>query len=1012
MVMKVDYSSRLAENSKGRPKAKSRMEIAAENSPRAKVRALLSKHTGRLSPKTKKKLRKIFFGVIVVGCFTAIVGGLWFFSYLQRLDAALPPVENPFQDKELASVIYDRNGKELYKLFNEYNRDPLDIKEIPAQVKWAFLASEDVDFYVHKGFDPIAIVRCGVLSLRAGGVSCGGSTVTQQIVKITTNQIQQTLDRKFSEILFAIKIEQAYTKDEILQLYLQVAPFGSNIYGLSSAADFYFNKQPKDLTLAEATLLAGVIQSPVYYSPTIPNTDEQKQRAKSRQENHVLHQMKVHMAQINAQHRKNIDDPEADDLLTEELIEAAVAEELKYVPPIATNKKAGHAVDYALIQLQQKNFKNGTEPFTLSDLQVGGYKVYTTIDYDLQQIAEQTVADAVASYGGTYSFSNAAVITTRPKTGEIITMVGSKSYYGVSAGCDAANKNCEYDPQVNVLNTPQSPGSSTKPMGSYEAYKQGKLFPASLVPDVPIDLGGGYTVKNWNSTFFGVTDKTSSGQMLRESRNLPAIITLEIIGIPRFLEVMREFGYTTYNNAAQFGPSVILGGADVIPIEHAQGYGVFANEGNLVPVTVISKIVDRQGNTVYEHKPEPKKVADEKAAYLINQSLLNNHFLSWDGRDVAAKSGTSENSTDAWIANWSPDFVTIAWVGNNNNRNMDLNAFGENAVSPWVKNYMRQIGDSEYFAAATDFPRPGGIVSIPGCSGECENGAVGLNSGIRMGIEGVNYPVDIVRKKVRVCKDQGNRLARPIDEATGNATDLWVSTYIMPAPSYQKYLDKYMKESGNPNGGPDQQCDIDRAGSGINGPFFQNLSITMTGPNTVRYSGNVYSTTNPATQVRFYFDCNGGGNCNGAKEVGTPLNINGNNFDVTITLPATPAAGNYTAMVRATNGSQNNFSNPVQLTVGTAPTAAFVITPTGGTRTITYTLAPAMNLNNVRLFVSANGGTATQVPGTESGNGPYTWNWNVPSGTATYTFYMVGSIPGTTTGTYTSPVSNAGSITD
>lgn len=1050
-MVKVDYSKMSKKHERKMSGAKSRMDIAAENSPRkgisgdfAKNVANLSsglsgirgldstknkfraffKRPSKMSPETRKKLKKIALSFAAVACFVIVVGGLWFFSYIQRLDAGIKSIDDIFRERELASVFYDRKGKELYKLFNDFNRDPLDLSEVPPEVKWAFLASEDVDFYTHQGFDPIAIVRCSVLSLRSGGISCGGSTITQQIVKIQTNQNQPTVDRKLQEILAAIKVEQAYTKDEILELYLQIVPFGSNLYGLSSASQFYFGKAAKDLTLAEAAILAGIIQNPYYYSPTLPpNPEEQTKRIKSRQENHVLNQLKVHMQSINAQQRKNIDDPEADDLFDDEIIEAAKTAEITYRAPVFTTKRAGHAVDYALGELQKRNYNQGEAPFTLTELQNGGYKIYTTIDYDLQQTAEQTVYDAVSSFGATYQFRNAALMTTVPTTGEIITMVGSRKYDEAnSEGCDANNQNCLFTPQVNVLNTPQSPGSSTKPMGTYEAYRQGMVFPASLLPDVPIEVGGGFTIKNWNGTFFGVTDKTSAGQMLRESRNLPAIAILEMIGIPRFLDVMREFGYTTYGDNSQYGPSVILGGSDVLPIEHAQGYGVFATQGNLVQHEIISKIVDREGNIIYEHKPEPKKVGDERAAYLINQSLLNNHSLSWDGRDTAAKSGTSENSTDAWIVNWSPDYVTVAWVGNNNNKNMSLNAFGENAVSPWLKNYMRLIGDSEYFAARTAFPRPGGIVDVPNCQGAECTGLTGLNSGIRLGLEGASYPVDIQPKKVTVCTDQPNRLARPIDIALGLTQEVSVNYYRMPAPSYQRFLDAYLADQASknpgsyPNGGPTESCDIDRTGGAINGPFFQNVAVTMTGATSIRFTGNVYTTTGNVTNVDFYFDCNAAANCTNAKRIGNRAPGN-NAFDVTLNIPAGTDPGTYTVMVRATNGTQTNFGAPVQVNVGTLPTATFNMTPPGnftwaaapgGNRTITYTVNPNIDLNNVRLFTQINGGAAAQVGG--ASNGPaYNYVWVVPNPgagvTVNHTFYIVGQIAGTTTGSYTSPVS-------
>lgn len=1025
-------------------KPKSRMEMAAQNSPRRKALWEKNSSFGGFSKPTKKKIKKILLVFVAIVCFVGIIGGIWFFAHLQELDNKIGPIDQLFAQREIASVVYDRKGKELYKLFNKFNRDPLDIKDVPYTVRWAFLAAEDVDFYTHPGFDPLGILRCGFSNLRAGKVLCGASTITQQIVKIRTDSSQTTLDRKLTEVLTAIKVEQAYTKDEILQLYLDVAPFGGNVYGLSSASEFYFGKTPKKLTLAEAAILASIVQEPAYLSPTITSDPVGSQkRVKERQE-YVLSQLKSHMDQINNQHRKNIDDPEADDLFTADMIDEAVDTTLAYRPPVATSKKAGHAVDFALQELQTKNYKNGEEPFTQEDLQNGGYKIYTTIDYDLQQIAERTALDAVNTYGATYQFRNAALMTVIPKTGEIMSMVGSRNYYDVKEGKDPdgginCGNNCLFSAQVDVLLTRQSPGSSTKPYAAYELYRTGKAFAGSLDPDIPIDVGGGYSVKNWNSTFFGISPKTTVGEMLRESRNLPAINNLGLIGIPRFLEIMKEFGYTTYNDASQFGPSVILGGADVYPLEHIQGYTAFANQGDQSKVQIIYKIEDRDGNVVYKYKPQLKPVADERAAYMLNETLLNNHGMSsaWGGHDTATKSGTSENSTDAWIVTWSPDMATIAWVGNNNNKNMALNAFGENAVTPWLKGYLRQMSDFEYFANKHSFSRPAGIVTGGGCprSGECVGGIVGLTPGLML--EGVSYAPDNIRTKIRICRDQPNRLARPIDELVGKAKDAIATRYIMLAPQYQKDLDKYLaqqasKNGGFPNGGPTQYCDIDRTGNVTAGPFFVSPAASFTSDTTVRFFGNAYTTSGAVTQVDLYADCNSAATCTGGKLVGTINSIPANGaYDSTVDISGvfTPYAGaSYQFMVKGTDDSgRTNFFGPFSATYGTLPTFSLAFpggTPpfvwgtdigSGNSQSVVFQFAQAMTgLNTVSLNMRLNGGSAQAAGATYAGvaganvtfNG---WGGTLPNPgagkTANYQLYFTAKVNGSTTGTIRTPLS-------
>lgn len=1006
----------------------SRREIANSNWEKAR-----NKFNGRIkfSKATKKKIKKI--ALLLVGLFLilATLGGLWFFSYLQELSDDLPSLDDPFKNKEFSSIIYDRNGVELYKVIGKYNRDPFSIDEVPQLVKWAFLAAEDIDFYSHQGFDPLAILRCGWAFVRSGGqISCGGSTITQQVVKITTPiGGERSFERKIRELLMAIKLEQAYSKDEILQLYLTVAPFGSNITGLRTAAEFYFDKDINDLTLEEAATLASIVQDPLRLSPTVSVIDKEEalSRLHTRQMYVLNEQMRTYMDKINSQTRINLDDPEADDVLTQEMLEEAIAnlETMEYSAPIATDMKAGHFVRYALDLLQQRNYKHGEEPFTLADLQNGGYRIYTTLDYDLQRVAESSVLDAANSSGPVYGFSNAALMTLQPSTGQILTMVGSKNWYGTSEGCDANGKNCRFDPEVNIMNTRQSPGSSTKPFAVYENYRQGLLFPGGFLPDIPIEVGGGYSIKNWNGEYIGVNDQTTVQQMLRSSRNLPAIIYLENIGISRFLELMRSFGYTTYGDDSQYGPSVVLGGADVIPIEHAQGYGVFANGGDLVTHEVILKITDKDGNTIYEAKPERKSVADPQAVYLLNDTMKNNHSVSWDDRDVSSKSGTSEENKDAWIVMWSPDFVTLGWVGNNNNAPTTYSTFGENAVVPWLKNYMRQIGNTSYFAARTSFSRPGGITEGGGCGNPDPAQCIGEFQGVVSGlmIEGRTVPVDNIRTKVRVCSDQPDRLARPIDEALGLAQDAVVVKYLLPAsPHLQHFLDEYMQAQadagkGVPNGGPNKPCDKDRSGSGAS-TWIQTLSGTVTG-SSINIKGSAFSASSTVTSVDIYFDRSTPG--------GTPIgsiSSNFENFDVTYSLPAGVEPGEYTIVARVTDANSVTNTKTAQVVVGSTTNSSLNVTrvPTNGTatpnpltwgthigsgisQTVEVTWSGVGTLSSVQLYVQLNGG-ALQLIGNMTFGGPCNpgmycmvpgWGSSIPmpTTTATYKFYAVANIGNT-----------------
>jgi len=816
-----------------------------------------SKRPAKLTTSDAKKARRkliwkrikkglLIFGGVILIIFVAF--GIFAFAKIQELNAKLPPVEDPFRSREIASVIYDRNGNELYRLFNKFNRDPVKLEEIPHQVRWAFLAAEDSDFYTHQGFDILSIISCTVRNVLSRSIQCGGSTITQQMVKITLDKSQNTIERKISEILMATKVEQSYTKDEILQMYLTVAPFGSNIYGLTSASQFYFGVAPKDLTLPQAAVLASIVQSPAALSPTVP-FDGDKERAQAAvkvRQMYVLDQLEQKTLQINDQHRKNVNSTEEADLFTKEVVEAAKVAELTYREPKFGDKKAGHFVDMVISLLQQRNYRNGEEPFTLSDIQTEGLKIYTTLDYRLQTFSEAAVLSAVNANRGR-NLHNGSLMLTKPSTGEIFVMVGSADYNGDKSGCDANKRNCLFDPQVNIMTSLQSPGSSTKPFGYYEAYRQGKFMPTSLLPDIPLKIPG-YSIQNALSNFIGIgnadSPSTSAQEMLRTSRNLPAIMLVQLISVQRFVETMREFGYSTFQNMSQYGPSVILGGSDIKGVDHAQGYGVFANGGDLVKYEVITKIEDRNGKVLWELKtPERKRVADPQAVYLLNQSLRNNYNFSFDGRDIADKTGTSEDYKDLWIGAYSPDFVVVAWMGNNNNAELNRNTFSANIVVPWVRTYVRNIAGDPYFNQRTSFARPGGIISTGG-AGSDSGDYTGIGGGLA--IEGRVPPTDIKRVRLTVCVDQPTRIARGNGLDSGFTQERVFTYYVMRNADLQNQFNAdFNRRYGRENKIPDQECDVNRSGLTFN--------ASASGTDFV-VSGRAIFTGSSVSSVKIYKD--------------------------------------------------------------------------------------------------------------------------------------------------------------
>lgn len=674
---------------------------------RVYARKLTKKRTKSAKP-VKSNFRKTSVSKIVqlftgIGLILFVLAVIFTMSYLQYVSQDLPTPEKPFGIKNTTSIIYDRSGAELYRIFDEEDRDPVRIENIPALVKWTFLASEDINFYEHFGIDPVAILRCVSRYFSNDADKCGGSTITQQLIKKTALTDEVNLERKVKEVLLAIKIEELRSKDEILEMYLTVVPEGSNIYGITRAAKFYFGKELKDLNLAEISVLAAIPQNPSRLSPTKSiDNDDAKQLLRQRQL-YVLGQLERHMEKINR--AISAEGAEENQLLTLEKINEAKNFELVYKDPVF-EIKAPHFVFYVQEQLQERGYNNGV-PFTLEEIETAGLRIFTTLDLSMQKVAEEQVKKAVDIYGKRYGAENAALVAMSPKTGEVFAYVGSYDYFGKPSpeGC-TLGLTCRFEPQVSIPETLQPYGSSLKPMVYYDAAMHGLLTPNTILSDVPIHIGS-YKPKNYEGKFYG---QKTARWMLINSRNIPAIMFVQMIGVENFLNDIRAWGYTTLNNPAGYGPAVAVGGADIKLTEHAQAYGVLANSGKLVKHEVVLRIEDQNGRVLYEHKPEATQVADARGVYLVNQILngKNGGGLadSWDGRDIAGKTGTSENQKETLYIGYTPEIVAAGWLGNNNNADMRYGATGGTSAKPWVNEFMKRVGDK---FPPTPFERPPGV---------------------------------------------------------------------------------------------------------------------------------------------------------------------------------------------------------------------------------------------------------------------------------------------------------------
>lgn len=626
---------------------------------------------------------------------------LEFLNYLQTIAVDLPTPEKPFGKKSIASEIYDRNGKLLYRVFDDEDRDPVNLEEIPPLVEWAFLAAEDANFYNHQGVDLGAIVRCGIRIIESNSNVCGGSTITQQLIKKTALTDEISIERKLKEIILALKIEQERSKEEILEMYLTIVPEGSNIYGITRAAKFYFGKEISELSLAEISVLAAIPQNPSRLSPTKSLTPTSSRALLENRRNYVLDQMLKHIDQINESAKENETD---EDILTIEMITEARDAEIAYRDPIFPINSP-HFVFYVQELLQQRPYNQG-QPFDLAEIETAGLRIYTTLDLDFQRVAEEEVRRAVDVYGKRYGAENASMLALNPNNGEVLAYVGSYNYFGKPSpeGC-ISGRNCKFEPQVNIPNTLQAYGSTLKPYIYYNAFIRGMIDADSLMSDVPIQINN-YRPKNYEGKFYG---QKSARWMLINSRNIPAILLTQQMGPANLLREIKNWGYTTFPDPNAYGPAIAVGGGDIKLIEHAQGYAVLASGGMFNQVEVISRIEDSSGRIIYEHKANPTRVADERAVYLVNDILNGREGgvgYSFDGRDIAGKTGTSERQTETLFIAYTPEIVALGWLGNNSNVGMRYGATGFTSVRPWVSSFVERLGDK---IPPTPFSMPSGV---------------------------------------------------------------------------------------------------------------------------------------------------------------------------------------------------------------------------------------------------------------------------------------------------------------
>ena len=588
--------------------------------------------------------------MMIIGITVGIILFGFFFIWIATLK--IPTLDN-FSERKVASStkIMDRTGEiVLYDVHENVKRTVVSSENINPIIKQAVISIEDKDFYNHYGIKFSSTLR-GALSQVLPKIflkQSGGSTITQQVIKNTLLNSKERISRKIKEWILALKLEKTMTKDEILTLYLNEAPYGGSIYGIEEASRVFFGKSNNETTLAEAAYLAAIPNLPTYYSPYGKNKDKLDQR-----KNLVLKMM--------------LDQ----EYITQGQYDTAKVEEVIFKPKSDNEGKALHFVDYIRSYLE--------ETYGKEMLLTEGLKVTTTLDWKIQEVAEKTIKENALKNETTYNASNSALVALDPKTGQILAMVGSRDYTDLNI-----------DGQYNVTLAKRQPGSSFKPIVYARAFEKG-FRPETVLFDVPTQFspscgafsrestGDCYAPDNYDGKFVG---PISLRNALGQSRNIPAVQLLYLVGVGDALQKAKQLGITTLDkNFSRYGLTLVLGGGETTLLEMTSVYGVFANDGVRVPPVGILKIEDLNGTILEEYKqPQGEQVISVDAARMISSVLSDNvartplfganSQLNFGGRTVAAKSGTTNDNKDAWLIGYTPEIAVGVWSGNNDNKPM------------------------------------------------------------------------------------------------------------------------------------------------------------------------------------------------------------------------------------------------------------------------------------------------------------------------------------------------------
>jgi len=621
--------------------------------------------------KNKKRFLLKLAGLFILAC---LLLGVWGLISVARMAQELPNPEE-FIDGQItqSTKIYDRAGEVLlYEIHGDQKRTVIPFSDIPQYSKEATLAIEDQNFYHHAAMDWKGTLRALITNLTTGEMSQGGSTITQQLARNTFLTAEKTIQRKIKELILANWIEEKYTKDKILELYLNQIPYGTNAYGIESASQTYFNKSAKDLSLAESATLAAMIQAPSYYSPWGTHMEELINR-----KNYVLEQMNK-LGFIDKQEE-----------------ESAQKIKLVFASQNIGIIKAPHFVMMVEDYLIQKYGEDIVEK--------GGLRVITTLDWKLQQIAETAVENGANRNTELYQGKNAALVAQDPKTGQILALVGSKDYFDKSV-----------DGNFNVaVQGLRQPGSSFKPFAYVTAFEKG-YSPNTVIFDLPTEFSSYTDVcrlvninyndenplcfhpQNFDGDFRGPINLRNS---LAQSINVASVKVLYLAGLNDTIKTAQNFGLTTINDPGRYGLSLVLGGGEVKLIDMVEAYSVFSQEGIKHNQAIILEVDSAKGDILEKYLDQATRVIDQQYPKLVNnilsdidaraglfQSSLN--LTVFPGRDVALKTGTTNDYKDAWTLGYTPSLTIGVWAGNSDNTPMQKHAGSILAAVPIWSEFM------------------------------------------------------------------------------------------------------------------------------------------------------------------------------------------------------------------------------------------------------------------------------------------------------------------------------------